>query len=131
MKDTPEIIAARAAHAAAEALKKDLKRQLNEAEKAESDSYAAIRAAMLARDELLPSCWAVTSSRWSQKEKRTKMVILRKTPAGTLVVRPVGTGEDSAQKYKPDFSGALRRIGKYDGFDRLDSVPAEFLPVSK
>lgn len=131
MKDTQEIIDARKHYEFEKRALEDFQERVKEAEVRVGAAYVAIRAAMIARDEKLPQCESVESSRWSAKERRTKMVILRKTPAGTLVVRPIGTGEDCAQKYKTDFSGVFRRTGKFDGFYRLEGVPAEFLPVAK
>jgi len=109
------------------------KEALKLAEAEHAAAYAAVRHAQAVADESLPQCRVIRASWHSGKEEDVRrVVILRSTPSGMLVVRRVGRPEHMAEKFKWDkWTGKFRQAEKtgYTSDSReLRDVPAEFLP---
>lgn len=138
MKRNPAVIAAeKAANIKADELAaaRELVRRL------EGEHLQALVAAHKAREEAdadLPQC-RLMRVRWRsgyKTEDAGPVVILRKTPGGTLVVRCVGAASGSTYKFKwSEPAGAYVQTEKMGSFtsDRreLRDVPEEYLPASQ
>ena len=126
MKDTQEIKAAKAAYENAVNATKELQSQLDAATRAQNLAYSEIRKAMTARDMTLPQCDAV-SIPWHQRCGRStqRVVILRKTKAGTIFVRPIGV-DDEGDKYKLDGGGVYRLVTRDPGQHWLEDLPEQY-----
>lgn len=97
-------------------------------------AHAAVRHAQTEADAELPQCRMVRV-RWRSgtDDDMSRVVILRRTPSGMLVVRNVGT---SGCEYKFKWSerpGKYRQAEKVIGFTdsirELRDVPVEYLPT--
>ena len=103
-------------------------------EKEHEDAREAIRRAQEAADAALPQCTRVIVGWRSGKVTPLgKAVILRKTPAGLLVVRRFGDASGDEERYKwSPHSGKFMSAAKKSHFaydtHELRDVPAEFLP---
>lgn len=127
--DAEEAVAAKAAELAA------TKEAVQRLEREHSECVVALRQTQTDADAALPQCDMV-SVRWrsDKEEPAGRMVILRKTPGGTLVTRRVG--DASAYEYR--FKWSAHR-GKYVQAEKqgswvsdsreLRSVPAEYVPA--
>jgi hypothetical protein len=126
MKDTPEIKAAKTAYENAVNATKELQAKLDAATRAQNLAYSEIRKAMTARDMALPQCDAVYIPPWQRCGRKTeRVVILRKTKAGTIFVRPVGV-DDNGDRYKPDCNGVYRLIANDRGNHWLEDLPEQY-----
>ena len=98
------------------------------------DAYAAVRKAQAEADACLPQCNLVGLHwRTGVEASGTRVVIMRRTPGGMLVVRYAGDPIGSEYKFKwSEHSGKYRQAEKssYAGKTReLRDVPAEYLPT--
>lgn len=97
------------------------------------EAREAIKHAQLAVDATLPQCRLVQVHWRSGKEADAgRVVIIRKTPGGQLVVRKAGEVTDSETKFKwREFSNKYVEAKKTSSFTsdqfELRDVPAEFL----
>lgn len=104
------------------------------ARQALDDAFDAVAEVQKAIDDRMPQCQMV-SIQWRTGKpcnEGQRMVILRKTPGGMLIVRE--RGKEDAQEYKFkwwSFSGIYREFGKTNSsmtnVRQLSSVPKEFL----
>jgi hypothetical protein len=100
-------------------------------------AYAALRAAQIEADSALPQCDLVSTSRNTGKETgRQRVVILRKTPTGLLVVRTAGMpggGEYQFEwsKYTGTFSPKKRAKHYTSESRKLSDVPPEYMPAKE
>jgi len=132
-----------AAVAAAKLVAEAKKQELAEAEGAVArlkaewiDAMQSIREAQERADAVLPQCRIVSVSRYSSKEVGgARVVILRRTPAGTLIVRHLGDADRGEYKFRfSTHSEAYREVekeGRFSYSDRseLRDVPAEYMPA--
>jgi hypothetical protein len=99
-------------------------------------AYAAVRQAQTDADAALPQCRMVRV-RWrsGDEEDAGRVVIVRRTPAGMLVVRHVGAPAGHEYKFKwSEHSHKFRQAerGGYTSDTReLRDVPAEYQPSAK
>lgn len=109
-----------------------------EVERLEADvvvARAALRDTRVAADAELPQCRMVSVRRFSGIEDEAgRVVILKKTPGGTLVVRRVGNGGGPEYRFKWSAHRAkFVQMEKYAFFGsdtrELRDVPTEFLPT--
>lgn len=133
---TPEAMAVAAAELAVSATKAELDaaeatvqalhRKLDEARE-------GVYKARVAADALLPQCRMV-SMRWRNdaEENSANVVILRKTPGGTLVVRRVGVdgGESRFKWLAPNGEYVYAESSRFYGGStlKLRDVPPQFIP---
>jgi hypothetical protein len=119
-----------AARALVERLSKDL-----------GEAQAALHSARVAADMNMPRCRLV-SIKWNSgnHEEGGVLVIERKTPAGKLVVRRVGSAESSSSRWMFEWcerSGAYREKKARHGYSysrsilELRDVPPEFMPAQQ
>ena len=95
----------------------------------------AIRKAQAEADALLPQCSMAVVSRYSHAaDKLHPVVILRRTPTGMLVVRPVGIADGTEMKFKlSQHSGKFRQVEKASFSSRyreLRDVPDKYMPTN-
>lgn len=115
-----------AAHEDVKRLEKEYGEALDGARQAQQDADAA-----------LPQCRRVTVSRFSGRESNEcRVVILRKTPSGMLVVRRVGDYDGYEFKFKVNrYSGEYVQAEKTYGYSsdssELRDVPAEYMPAEE
>lgn len=97
---------------------------------------AAVREAQEAADALLPQCRMVRKSRRGGQELDIgRVVILRKTPSGMVIVRFVGDSSGDTYKFKwREVSAVFVQAEKqpaYAGDHReLRDLPAEYAPTA-
>lgn len=136
MKKNPAVAAAEQAK---EAVAKELEEARALVRRLESDHGVAIRAVREAQemaDADLPQCRIAqmrSGVEKNQEEARHRVVIVRRTPTGMLVVRSVG--DTSGYEYKFKWSGrAYVQAEKARGFsfyyNELRDVPAEYMPAT-
>jgi hypothetical protein len=124
--------AAAAKEAELNAAREDVKRL--EAECREAN--AAIYRAQVEADAHLPSCRLVSIAwRSGREDDIGRVVILRKTPGGQLVVRRVGQASGTESKFKLNphrlvYEAAEKSKSWISGTKELRDVPAEYMPVS-
>jgi hypothetical protein len=110
---------------------KQAKDRLKRLEDEYRDAQFAVRDAQTEADSNLPQCRLI-NKRWSTVEQLGRVVILRKTPTGMLVVRSVGVPDGYEYRFKwAPYSGCFRgveRIGCGNDVRELQDVPVEFLP---
>lgn len=100
-----------------------------------SAAVAAAERARVEADDLLPQCRLVRVGWHSGKETEIcRVVILRKTPSGLLVVRRVGDGTDDQSRFKwNEHSNRFVLAEKRGNFTtdnrELRDVPESFLPA--
>lgn len=125
----------------AEAAMREKFAELQAAEQAVHDLRAeytglcvAVKDARVKADEALPQC-DMYRIRWraGTAEYLQRVVIIRKTPGGLLVVRAVGD-HDGGNEYRFKLSGneyrqAEKRRFFYDDLRELRNVPAKFMPT--
>ena len=110
------------------------KEALKRLESEHGAAYAAVRQAQTDADAALPQCRMVrVRLSTSNEEDMGRMVILRRTPGGTLVVRHVGEPDGNEYKFKwAEYSRKFRQAEKsgytYDTRELRD-VPADYLPT--
>lgn len=99
-----------------------------------SEATDAMRKAREDADALLPQC-RMLIKRWgrAQEEDIGRVVLLRKTPGGMLVVRRVGGPPDTTFKFKwRETPAAYVLVDKHSSFASdtriLRDVPAEYMP---
>lgn len=108
---------------------------LSQFEKERAECYSAVRAAQTEADASLPQCRMVRVTRGGAMESSGDVVILRRTPAGKLVVRRAGEATYEYMFKWSEFSGRYREHKSgHSSFSiyslELRDVPAEFLPVT-
>lgn len=124
--DAEKMAAEKAAELAAA---KEVVRQL---ESEHADAVAAIRKAQEDADAALPQCRLVRIPwRSSKEEDVSRVVIVRKTPGGMLVVRRVGDPAGNKYKFKwAPYAGQYRQAEKRSSFisdsRALRDVPPEY-----
>ena len=134
MKKPKTVIDAEDAASAKKAEFEASKEAMNRLEKECFQALAAVRTAQTDADAALPQCRLVRV-RWrsSNEEDMGRVVILRRTPGGMLVVRYVGEPDGSEQRFKwAEYAGKFRQAekGSYISDTReLRDVPAEYLPT--
>lgn len=133
MKKPKAVIAAEAAEAIKHAELEAAKETVARLEKEWALALAATRAAQTEADAALPQCRMVRVIRHGRGEQDAgRMVILRRTPSGMLVVRYVGES-NSERKFKwAKFADCFRQAKAFERFDdfyELRDVPTEFMPV--
>jgi hypothetical protein len=94
-------------------------------------AYAAVCHAQTEADEAMPQCCLVRLLPYSGKEEDMgRMVILRRTPGGMLVVRHVG--RPACYEYKFKWAEYSRKFQQVDRSRcELRDVPTEYQPTSK
>lgn len=104
-------------------------------EREHAEAVTAVRKAHEEADSALPQCRLVRV-RWrsGKEEDMWRVVILRKTPSGILVVRRVGepSGGDFKFKwrgYSAQFTQAEKKTMTYGDHMELRDVPAEYIPT--
>lgn len=134
MKKPKTVIDAEEAASAKKAEFEAAKAGVNRLEKEWFQALAAVRAAQTDADAALPQCRLVRV-RWrtSNEEDMGRVVILRRTPGGMLVVRHVGDPDGSEYKFKwAEYAGRFRQAEKgscTSDTRELRDVPAEYLPT--
>lgn len=99
-------------------------------------AYEAVRKAQTDADAALPQCRMVRF-RWrsSNEEDCGRVVILRRTPGGMLVVRYVGEPDGLTHKFKwAEYAGKFRQAEKGSFISdtrELRDVPVEYLPTTQ
>jgi hypothetical protein len=132
MKKPKTVIAAEAAASAKKAELEAAKEAVKLLEQEWLQALAAVKAAQTEADAGLPQCRLVQIGwRGSKEETVDRVVILRRTPKGMLVVRYVGQDGNERKfkwsSYRNAFVQAER--GAYLSYTReLRDVPAEYLP---
>ena len=129
------VLAAEAAVKAKEAELDEAQEALAMAEKELCKARSDFRAAWIEADSTLPKC-RIVYLRWpSFKDSGatfSKVVIVRKTAGGRLVVREAGRTEAAESQFCfDDPKGVFRRVGKRSSYDlvELRDVPEEFMPA--
>ena len=96
-------------------------------------AIAADRQAQTDADSALPQCRMVMVGRFSGKDSDMgRVVIVRRTPSGMLVVRGVGDSNGIEYKFKQSkWSTVYRQAEKtgYTGCRQLRDLPAEYDPA--
>lgn len=95
------------------------------------EASRALREARLAADEALPQCVLVKRSLYSSRdEERGRVVVLRKTPGGQLVVRLAGEDGGEMRFKRSKYSGEWLEAVKSSGWSSdtwlLSDVPPEY-----
>ena len=135
MKKPKTVVDAEAALAAKAAEVAAVKEALERLKSEWGIAHTAVRHAQTEADATLPQCRLVRI-RWrsSNEEDMGRVVILRRTPGGMLVVRYVGEFDGSEHKFKwAEYAGKYRQAEKssYTSHTReLRDVPAEYLPTA-
>jgi hypothetical protein len=99
-----------------------------------SAAYVAVRQAQTEADESMPQCRMVRV-RWRSgtEEFGAPYVIVRRTPSGMLVVRPVGSNSGSEHRFKwAEHARKYRQVAKGSFTSdtlELRDVPAEYMPT--
>lgn len=112
------------------------KEAMNRLEREWFQAQAAVQTAQTEADASLTQCRMVCS-RWrsGKEEDVARVVIVRRTPSGMLVVRRVGMLDGNEYKFKWDkylseFRQSEKAVYTYD-IRKLRDVPAEFLPAAQ
>jgi hypothetical protein len=128
--DAEIVVSAKAVEVAA--AKETLKRLEHE----HWEALEAVRKAQTDVDASLPQCRIVRASGFSGAEVGgARVVIVRRTPGGMLVVRHVGNTDGYEYKFKwVEHAGNYRRVTTErwaSSFDELRDVPDAYLPTSQ
>lgn len=109
------------------------KKAMNRLEKEWFQAQAVVRTAQTEADASLPQCRMVRVRRISRNEEDMgRVVILRRTPGGMLVVRYVGEPDGSEYKFKwEEYAGKFRQAEKGSDTRELRDVPAEYQPCGQ
>lgn len=133
MKKPKTVVDAEAVASAKKAELDAARAAVNRLEKEWFQALAAVKAAQTEADALLPQC-RLLRVRWRSEAREDigRVVILRRTPGGTLVVRPVGEPDGHQFKFKwAEYSRKFRqaeRGGYTADILELGDVPAEYQP---
>ncbi len=137
MKKPKTVIEAEAALSAKAAEVAAARDTLKRLEAEHGAAYAAVRQAQTEADAALPQCRMVRVRRWrsGNEEDAGRVVIVRRTPGGMLVVRHVGAPAGHEYKFKwSEHSHKFRkaeRVGYTIDTSELRDVPAEYLPSAQ
>lgn len=132
-----------AARKAAEARRNELA-EARETVKRLEEEYAqaavAVYQAQVKADAALPQCRLVRLRYREEESDGVRVVILRRTPSGMLVVRPVGQVDGQGRKFKwsPKHGGnggtytqAERQSSFWSDRTELRDVPVAYLPAQQ
>lgn len=132
MKKPKTVIAAEAALAAKAAEVSAAKAAIQQLESEYRDAHDAVTAAQTEADAGLPQCRMVSVSRYTGKEDGgASYVIVRRTPAGRLVVRQVGNTKSATSTFAWDERANVYRLKSKNRLAmyviELRDVPAEYV----
>lgn len=136
MKKTKEVTAAEEAANKKAAELAAARETVKRLEREHAESIAAVRKAHEDADALLPQCrMVIVHWRSGQEHDIGRVVILRKTPSGIVVVRRVGNPSDATYKFKwREHSSRYEQVEKNSWFSynrrELRDVPSDYLPVA-
>lgn len=136
MKKPSTVVVAEAALAAKSAEVVSAKETLERLKAELSAAYVAVRDAQTEADAALPQCRLVLV-RWRSgtEEGDARVVILRRTPGGMLVVRHVGDPRGAEYRFKwAPYAGRYKQAERatYTSDTReLRDVPAEYMPCEE
>jgi hypothetical protein len=129
MKKTQAVIDAEKAFDTLEEMIKVAKETVTELESKRSAAYEARQAAREGADSVFPQCRLVEVNRSGEESGGRKMVIVRRTPTGILVVR--GLGDEYESRFKQNSDGvyvSAKRNPFYSyNWVELRDVPQEYL----
>lgn len=135
LKKSAAVVAAEQLAEAKSAELKAAQESVRSLEREYAQAVIAAREAQEHADAALPQCDMVNVRRYDRADRDAcRVVIVRKTPTGMLVVRHVGYASGSEYKFKwatygDRFMQAEKQYG-YGGDRReLRNVPPEYLPV--
>lgn len=136
MKKPKSVLAAEALVDAKDAEIVAAQAALKQLEMERREAYLAVRAAQAEADAALPQCRMVRV-RWRSggEEELWRVVIVRKTPGGMLVVRRVGEPDGYEERFRWAAYAGNYRQQKPSSFAsdhyELRDVPADFMPVGQ
>jgi len=134
MKKPKTVIAAEEALAAKTAEVVAAEQALERLKAERTEAYAAVVNAQTEADATLPQCRMVRVRGYNGKvEGGARYVIVRRTPAGMLVVRRVGDSSGGESRFKwVEAASVYREATKGRGWfdaNELRDVPAEYMPA--
>lgn len=137
-KPNPELAQAEATLELLQKRHSELLEQVERVKDLVHQAHQLVHQARIAADEKLPRANVVIQPwRGGASQPGGSVVILRKTPTGRLVVRPVGLHDAASQTYEwSERNGAFyQKTSRKDWFlydsKRLTNVPAEFMPAKE
>lgn len=134
MKRPSAVVAAKAVASSKAAELAAAKEAVRRLEGEYGQAQAAVRSAQVEADAQLPQCDMVAVRRYTGTDGDvSRVVIVRKTASGMLVVRRVGDATAHEFKFKWwDFGGKFSQAEKvlpYSVRRELRNVPVEYIPV--